>query len=99
MSKLTIEKWEEEGLHMLLDDGVGCLHSKSRRQIERAKNAIEFQEVFMPLLKALNEADNQLFAAVMAADGTRTLDTSQKRTDVVNQIVLAYGRLGLFEET
>jgi hypothetical protein len=93
MTKLTIEKWEEEGLHMLLDDGVGCLQSKSLRQIQRARDAIEFQATFMPLLQALNEADNQLFAAVMAADGIRTLDTSQKRTDVVNQLVLAYGRL------
>lgn len=97
-SKLTIERWEEGGLHMLLDDGVGCLQSKSLRQIQRAKSAIEFQALLMPLLKALNEADNELLAAVLAADGTRTLAASEKRTEATNQLVLAYGRLGLLAQ-
>lgn len=94
MSKLTIERWEEEGLHLLLDDGVGCLQSKSRRQIERAKEAIEFKETFEPLLKALNEADSELLAAVMAADGPRVLAASEKRTTATNDLVLAYVSFG-----
>jgi hypothetical protein len=98
MSKLTIEKWEEEGLHMLLDDGVGCLQSKSRRQIERAKEAIEFKEMLEPYILTLNATDNELLAAVMAADGPRTTAASQARTDAVNQVILAYGRLGILKQ-
>jgi hypothetical protein len=63
-----------------------------------SKEAIEFQAVFMPLLKALNDADNELLAAVMAADGARTLEASTKRTEATNQLVLAYGRLGLLAQ-
>ena len=94
MSKLTIERWEEGGLHMLLDDGVGCLQSKSKRQVMRAKEAIEFRELIEPLLHTLNQTDNELLAAVLAADGTRTVAASQARTDAVNQLILAYGQLG-----
>jgi type IV secretory pathway VirJ component len=93
MSKLTIERWEEEGLHLLLDDGVGCLQSKSRRQIERAKEAIEFQEALEPYIQALNRADSELLAAVMAADGIRTTEASARRTDALNHMILAYTKL------
>lgn len=98
MSKLTIEKWEEEGLHLLLDDGVGCLQSKSRRQIERAKAAIEFQEAIEPYILALNRADSELLAAVLAADGIRTTEASARRTDALNHLVLAYTKFRPIEE-
>lgn len=92
MSKLTIEKFEEEGYYYLLDDGVGCMKSKSKRQIIRAKEAIEFQETMSPYLETLNHTDSELLAAVMAADGRRTTEASMARTDAENQVILAYGR-------
>lgn len=93
MSKLTVISDDQDGHHLLLDDEVVILKGKSRRQVERAREALEFQEAITPALEALDKADSALLAAVLARSGTRAEEESTRRTEAVNALVLLYNKL------
>ena len=82
-----------DGHHHLLEDGITVLKGKSRRQVERAREALEFQETIIPALEDLDRADSELLAAVTAGSGTRVTEARARRNLAVNCVVLVYNRL------